>query len=127
MNAIYFDKKNLEGKVLKGFKAQIDSLTLYVEDSTISFYHDQECCENVFFYNYEQFSKKLETLVGKKISSFTCKVEHEKDYSKKIKGENSDYVTETLLTFVLDKKKVKAVWLGMSDGYYDKNVQVSIY
>jgi hypothetical protein len=127
MNAIYFDKKNLEGKVLKGFKAQIDSLTLYVEDLTISFYHDQECCEEVIFHNYEQFSKKLETLVGKKFSSFTCKAEQGKNYSKKIKGENSDHVTETLPTFVLDKKKVKAVWLGMSNGYYDENVQVSIY
>lgn len=127
MNATYFDKKTLEGKILKGFKAQIDSLTLYLEDSTISFYHDQECCEEVIFHNYEQFSEKLGTLVGEKISSFSCKVEQGKDYSKKVKGENSDHVTETLLTFVLDKKKVKAVWLGMSNGYYDDNVQVSIY
>lgn len=117
----------MEGKVLKGFKAHSDSLVLYVEDSTISFYHDYKCCEEVIFHNYEQFSKKLETLVGKKFSSFTCKVEQGRVYSEKIKGENSVHVTETLLTFVLDKKKVIAVWVGMSNGYYDENVQVSIY
>lgn len=69
----------------------------------------------------------VKALVGKNFSSFTCKVEQGKDYSKKIKGENSGHVTETLLTFVLDKNKVKAVWLGMPNGYYDVNVQVSIY
>jgi len=82
MDAIYFDKNNLEGKALGSFKAQIDSLTLYVEGSTVCFYHAQDCCEDVFIFNLEEFCKELEPIIGSKISSFSCEREI-KDYRKK--------------------------------------------
>ena len=98
-----------------GLKKQEEFVTLKLDDnSEIEFYHEQDCCENVWLEDFE-FSGK--SIIGAKILDVILVSENREDT-------NGGSMTWTFYKIQTDKGELFMRWCGESNGYYSEDVDI---
>ena len=98
-----------------GLKKQEESVTLKLDDkSEFEFYHEQDCCENVWLEDFE-FSGK--SIVGAKILDVIL-------VSEKRDDTEWGTMTWTFYKIQTDKGELFMRWCGESNGYYSEDVDI---
>ena len=98
-----------------GLKKQEESVLLSLDDnSQIEFYHEQNCCENVWLEDFE-FSGK--DIIGGTILDVVLVSE---------KQEDSDWGSKTWTFYKIQTSKGELFmrWCGESNGYYSEDVDI---
>lgn len=108
---IYYDDLHLiENDIITNVMCNDTKLRIITDKHNILFYHEQDCCENV----YIELMSPLEILNGTIIS---CEiVEIPEKYNP------YDHTTSTWLKIATSEGYFTAIWRGESNGYYSESV-----
>ena len=95
----------------------------FTDDSYLSMYHEQDCCESV---TLEDFDNDVQSLIGGDIIRIEECISNEAD--KEFDPLDSyDYsYTWTFYTIITSKGTMKLRWYGTSNGYYSEDVTLSV-
>lgn len=119
--------KLLIGKKVSKIEHDNENLYFTLEDSVIKkihFFHEQDCCENVYI---ENIDGELNDLIGtpllmaEEISNAPDDMAKDHEF-----GEWDDSHTWTFYKFATIKGYVTIRWLGESNGYYSESVDIEI-
>lgn len=104
------------------------NIVFETENNTkITMFHDQGCCEQVFIYSK---TDNLNTLIGKTIFDVTEKVSNPNEtFDEQTEAYADDRFTWTFYKFFYkdcDNKteEIEIIWFGTSNGYYDEGIQL---
>lgn len=124
------DLSNIVGATItevRGFEVGSNLVILILDDGRrVSFYHEQDCCENVSLYDIDG---EPEDLVGGLIinaEEATGAIHELMEEAATDKLDNYDSITWTFYKVDTNKGGVWMRWLGESNGYYSEEVTVSI-
>ncbi len=108
----------LLGKVFTSVVNNEDTLVFTDnEGSTYEFYHDQDCCENVYI---QSVVGDLEDLVGSPL--LVCEEVVSDENPEGVTKEYQDSFARTFYKFATRKGYVDVRWYGESNGYYSESV-----
>jgi hypothetical protein len=91
------------------------------DGTTFTFYHDQECCEQV---SIESITGDLSDLVGHPL--LVAEESTSDTNPEDVKREDQDCFTWTFYKFATIKGHVDVRWYGESNGYYSTSVTLGI-
>lgn len=91
-----------------------ETLQITTKEGKFNFYHDQDCCENVYI---ESIVGDINDLIGNPIL-----LAEESTNSTDNPPKNADFFTWTFYKFATVKGYVDVRWLGESNGYYSESV-----
>jgi hypothetical protein len=119
----YYRKQldNMVGRVVKYIDIDKEEMKITCEDNSVfTFYHEQDCCENVYIADTVGDPMSLK---GWKLLSVDMDAENESDGWD---GFRFDQIsrTVTMVKFVTDENTVSVRWIGESNGYYSESVDL---
>lgn len=109
--------EDLVGRVFTSVDADGDTLTFTDEKGEFTFWHDQDCCENVY----------IESIVGDLSdleNSPILLAEESTNDATSFEGRHYDSATWTFYKFATRKGYVDVRWIGISNGYYSECVSL---
>jgi len=106
--------KEMVGKIFTSVKAEYDELIFENEEEKVTFYHDQDCCENV---SIEEIHGELSDLEGEPLWVAEVITNDDSD-----SGWDEEW---TFYVFRTNKGTVTVRWFGASNGYYSTSVSMS--
>lgn len=108
-------------KDIKGLEKNSNSVTIIFEDgTTISQYHEQDCCESVVI---EQVDGDPSKHVGAIAHELLEKVLHPEDMQADDLPDYIESLTATFYTLKTSKGYLDWRWYGESNGYYSESVE----
>jgi hypothetical protein len=111
--------QDLVGRTFSEVTSTSDTISLKCADGIFTFYHEQDCCENV---EIESIVGDLQDLVGEPI------LLAEESAGSTPSGYEFAYEPEsfkwTFYKFATRKGYVDVRWLGTSSGYYSESVSL---
>ena len=113
--------ERLVGEVITGYKINSDDeilLKLYTKDKIIIFYHDQECCEEVWL---ETDPEEIKRIIGSPILQAEERTEECEELEEW--WERNTYTFYTIRTL---KDTLTLRFIGTSNGYYSEDVDIEI-
>lgn len=116
------EMSDLIGRTFSKINATDGTLTMICEEGVFTFYHEQECCENV---SIESIVGDLSDLVDSPIlrAEEVTSGENPAD-AKPETTEYQDCFTWTFYKFATIKGYVDIRWYGESNGYYSESVDL---
>lgn len=111
---IYYDLDLIENDVIIKVTHDDSNLRILTDKHNIRFYHEQECCEDV----YIELMSPMETLNGVIKSCEIIEIEE--------KYNEDGHATSTWLKIATEKGYFTAIWRGESKGYYSESVNCII-
>lgn len=109
------------GRTFTSVTATDDELIFKGDEGTFTFYHEQDCCENV---SIESIVGDLNDLVGEPL----LRAEEESSEAEQPTDPDNywdDSATWTFYKFATRKGYVDVRWLGQSNGYYSERVDLA--
>lgn len=103
------------GRVVKYVDIDKEEMKITCEDNSVfTFYHEQDCCENVYIADTVGDPMSLK---GWRLLLVDMDAEMESDFSFESR-------TVTTVRFVTDENTVSVRWIGESNGYYSERVDL---
>jgi len=108
-------------KVVTHIDFDSNEVMITLEDGTkLHFYHYQDCCEQVYIYDWKGDPHQL---VGKKLLMIE---EDNDDFSSEMPEEPYESYTCTNFKFITNEDTVINRWIGESNGYYSESVDLNV-
>lgn len=127
-NKFYGDKalQLMIGKKIvsvSGLEESSEDVDLFFDDGSVaSFNHYQNCCENVYLYDFELTAKDIEQLKGGVVNDARADSSDASDDDEC----SNESGTWTFYNINTSKGCINMRWLGESNGYYGEGVDVTL-